>query len=1109
MVILSISDFFIKRPVFATVCSIVITLLGLACIPTLPVAQYPEIAPPQVTVTSNYVGASAETVESTVTNILERELNGVKGVRYITSSSSNDGTSSINLTFDLGTNQDIAAVDVQNRVSSVQPRLPTPVIQTGVQVVKANNNFLLAIGLYSDRDEKTGKDVYDDIYLSNYADLYIGDALKRVKGVGTLQIFGERKYAMRLWLDPERLASRNLTPQDIVRALQQQNLQVGAGQIGQPPTAAGQQYQYSVTAQGRLKDAEEFNNLVVKTTDTGTLVRLRDVGRAELGAENYSSVLRFTPHDRITHRGVGLGITQQFGSNALDVSRAVREEMKRLSANFPPGMHYAVAFDSTTFIEAGAEEVVISLFMSIALVVLVIFLFLQSWRSAVITSIAIPVAFIGTFIFVKLLGFSINTLTLFALTLATGLVVDDAIVIVEDITRRIHDEGMRPLDAAIASMNALTGAVIATSLVLITVFVPVAFFPGTTGQLYRQFALTIAFSIAVSTFNAITFTPMLSALLLKREDPPRNWVFRRINEWLDWSRDAYTRNVTGVIKRKNVVLTLFSAGLVLTYWIYTIVPSGFLPEEDQGYFITLVQAPEGVSLNYTENVLEKVEEIMKQQPEIESIFAVGGFSFSGATPNNGLIFTLLRPWEERKQAEQSVKSIIGGFFPQPFGLFPKLGSIQEALVFPFLPPEIQGLGQFGGFDFNLQDRTGLGFDTIGEVLGKFMGRASTYPSAQNPQLTGLRPTFNANTPQITVEVDRVRANQLQVSIEDVFNTLQVFLGSTYVNDFNQFNRAYRVYVQADGQFRANPEDIKRLYVRSQTGKMIPLANLVKVTETIGPSIISHYNLFRSVNIVGSGSPGVSSGQAIKAMEEVAKETLPKGFGYEWSGLSLEEIQAGGSSLIIFGLGIIFVFLTLAAQYESYLDPLIILLTVPLAILGALLAVILKGTSNDIYTQIGFVMLIGMASKNGILIVEFANQLREEGLSITKAALEASRERLRPILMTAFSTIIGAVPLLIATGAGAAARQSLGTAIVGGMCVATVLSLFVIPVLYVVVKSLADRRKRTPHPALATAGLDGAGVNDGNGDGHFHREKATSQSVAGDRQSDGSHHETRH
>lgn len=1073
--ILSVSDFFIKRPVFATVCSIVITLLGIACIPTLPVAQYPEIAPPQVSVTSNYVGANAETVESTVTNILERELNGINGVKYIKSTSANDGTSSINLTFELGRNQDLAAVDVQNRVSTVQSRLPAPVIQTGVQVAKANNNFLLAVGIYAEKDEK-GNDRYDDVYLSNYADLYIVDALKRVNGVGEVQIFGERKYAMRLWLNPERLASRGLAPQDVITALQQQNLQVGAGQIGQPPTAAGQQYQYAVTAQGRLKDVEEFNDLVIRSTTDGTLIKLRDVGRAELGAENYGSVLRFTPSDRITYRGVGLGITQQFGSNALDTAHEVKEEMKRLAGSFPPGLRYKIAFDTTTFIEAGTEEVIVSLLASIALVVFVIFLFLQNWRSALIASIAIPIGLIGTFVFVKAFNFSINTLTLFGLTLATGSVVDDAIVIVEDITRRIQDEGLRPLEAAIASMDALFGAIVSMSVVLVTVFIPVAFFPGTTGQLYQQFALTIAFSIVVSTISSITLTPTLSALLLRRGQAPNNWFFNWVNRTIENTRQSYSRTLGQIVRRKGIIMVLFSGAILLTYWIYTIVPGGFLPEEDQGYFITIVQAPEGVSLDYTENVLKKTEEILKQQPEIENIFAIGGFSFSGATPNNGLIFSTLKPWGERKGADQTAKAIIGGFFPMPSGLFPKLVSIQEATVIPFAPPAIQGLGNFGGFEFHLQDRTGLGFPVIGETLGKFLGRATTYPSPQSPQLTGLRPTFNANTPQITVEVDRTRASQLQVSLQDIFSTLQIFLGSTYVNDFNQFQRTYRVYVQADQQFRSNPEDIKELYVRSTSGRMVPLSNLVKVTQTIGPSIVSHYNLFRSVEINGSASPGVSSGQAINAMQTVAREVLPRGFGFEWSGLSLEEVQAGGQAIVIFALGVVFVFLTLAAQYESYIDPLIILLTVPLAILGALVAVLLRGAANDVYTQIGFIMLIGMASKNAILIVEFANQLREEGLSISKAALEACQDRLRPILMTAFAVIIGAIPLMFATGAGAAARQSLGTAIVGGMCVATILSLFIVPVLYIVIKTAEARYQRRPRQATAHSLREGESLD---------------------------------
>jgi HAE1 family hydrophobic/amphiphilic exporter-1 len=789
------------------------------------------------------------------------------------------------------------------------------------------------------------------------------------------------------------------------------------------------------------------------------------VGRAALGAENYGSVLRFTPADRVTHQGVGLGINQQFGSNALEVASAVKAEMKELSQNFPPGIRYDIAFDTTTFIKAGAQEVVISLILAILLVVLILYLFLQDWRSALITSIVIPIAFIGTFIFVKLLGFSINTLTLFGLTLATGLVVDDAIVIVEDISRRIKEEGMAPLDAAIASMNALSGAVIATSVVLMTVFIPVAFFPGTTGQLYKQFALTIAFSIGVSTFNALTFTPMLSALLLGHAQTPNNWFFNGINRGIDATRSAYARSLERVLHFKWIVLALFSVALVVTYGAYNLIPRAFIPDEDQGYFITIVQGPEGVSLDYTEKVLAQAEAILKDQPEVQSIFSVGGFSFSGATPNNGLIFCLLKPWDERRRPEQSVAGVVGGVFPQPTGLFPKLLGIQDATVIPFAPPAVQGLGNFGGFEFHLQDRLGVGFDIIGEVLNTFLGRAGAYPSAQSPQITGLRPTFNANTPQITVEVNRDRANQLQVPVADIFNTLQVSLGSTYVNDFNRFNRAYRVYVQADSQFRSNPERINSLYVRSQTGAMIPLSNLVKITQTVGPSIISHYNLFRSVEINGAPAPGASSGQAITAMETVAKEVLPKGFKFEWSGISLEEVESGGAAVAIFALGVVFVFLTLAAQYESFVDPIIIMLVVPLAILGALTAIWIRGTANDVYTQIGFVMLIGMASKNAILILEFSNQMYAQGLSLTKAVIEACYERLRPILMTAISTIIGSVPLLIATGPGASARQSLGTAIVGGMCIATILSLFVVPVLYIVIKTLVAQLRSTHRPQL--------------------------------------------
>jgi hydrophobic/amphiphilic exporter-1 (mainly G- bacteria), HAE1 family len=1053
--ILSISTFFIRRPVFSTVCSIIITLMGAACIFILPIAQFPDIVPPTVTVNSSYVGANAEVVESTVTNIIERELNGIEGVKYISSTSANNGTSSISVVFNLEKDQDIASVDVQNRVSAIQSQLPGPVQQTGVRVNKASSGFLFAIGVYGEG----GK--YDDIFLSNYADLYIVDAIKKVKGVGNVTIFGDRQYAMRIWLDPNRLAGRGLTSQDVVSAIQQQNIQVGAGQIGQQPNVPGQEFQLSISASGRLKDPKEFGQIVVRTAEDGSLIKLQDVGRAELGAENYGTSVRFNGV-----QGIGLGISQLPSANALDVAKAVKKVLAELEPNFPRGLKYEIAFDTTTFIEAGTEEVILSLIIAIALVILIIYLFLQDWRSTLIPAVAIPVALIGTFIFIKLLDFNINTLTLFGLTLATGLVVDDAIVVVENISRRIQEKGETPTEAALASMEELQGAVIASSLVLIAVFVPVAFFPGTTGQLYKQFALTIAFSIAVSTFNALTLSPTLAALLLKSGEPPRNWFFDRINWVIDTTRTKYKGIVTQLTNIKGIVMIFFIGALALTYWVNAILPTGFLPGEDQGYFITIVQAPEGVSLNYTERVLENIEGIMlakddkgeRVYPEIENIFAVSGFSFSGNSPNNGIVFTTLKPWDERTR---STDQVVGGFTPQPYGLLPKLLSIREALVLPFPPPAIQGLGNFGGFDFQFQAQGNQSFPEIERALREFVAKVSTYPEGGNPSLTGLRPDFSGNTPQLSIEVDRIKANALQVPLNNIFNTLQTLLGSQYVNDFNAFGRTYRVFVQADAQFRSDPDDINKIYVRSQSGAMIPLSNLVKVTQTVGPSIINHHNLFRSVQITGNTAPGISSGQAISIMGNVAKETLPNGFAYEWAGLSLEEIEAGGSAIFIFALGMIFVFLVLAAQYENYIDPIIIMLTVPLAVLGALGAVYLRSFfnpsfANDVYTQIGLVMLIGMASKNAIIIVEFANQLRAEGLSITKAVIESAQERLRPILMTAFSTIIGIFPLAIATGAGAAARKSLGTAVLGGMCVATFLSLFIVPVLYIVIKNIVER-----------------------------------------------------
>ncbi|MEL6602393.1 MAG: efflux RND transporter permease subunit [Cyanobacteria bacterium J06614_10] len=1032
-------NYFIKRPVFATVCALIMLLIGAVSIPTLPIAQYPDISPTQVNVTSRYIGADAETVERGVTTVIERQINGVEGMRYMTSNSSNDGVSNIVVTFDASRDKDIAAVDVQNRVSLAEPQLPEAVRQTGVTVAKQTSNILLAMSLYTDGDE------YDDVFLSNYADLYVADALRRVRGVGNVTIFGERTYAMRLWLDPQKLAGRGLTADDVVTALQEQNIQVGAGQIGQPPTPDEQNFQIDLRAESRLRTVDEFEDLVLETGENNQLVRFRDVGRAELGAEQYSTFLRFRGNEAI-----GLGIFQLPGSNALEVAQGVKETMAELAEDFPPGMEYGIGFDTTEFVEQSLLSVLWTLVQAVGLVVIVIYVFLQDWRTTIIPAVTIPVSLIATFAIVKLFGFSINSLTLFGLTLATGMVVDDAIVVVEDISSKINQRGLNPVEAAITSMSELTGAVIATSLVLMAVFVPVAFFPGTTGALYRQFALTIAFAIALSTFNALTLTPTLAGLLLRPRREPTGWrarVFVPFNNGLDWLRDRYGSGLRILNRVKPAVLAIFVTLLVITGWLYTTVPSAFLPDEDQGYFITIIQGPEGVSLNYTSQVMEQVEEIMLAQPEVRATFAVGGFSFSGNTANNGVVFTTLNPWGERRASAFEIIGRVNG----------ELMGITDARMIAVNPPAIQGLSNFGGFEFQLQDRRGNA--ELGDLvnsMGAIMGAAS-----QNPQLSNVFSTYAASTPQIAISVNRDQAKALNVNINDIFSTLQTNLGSRYVNDFNLQGRTYRVYVQADQQHRSTPSDIEKLYVRSQAGNMVPMGNLINTTDTVGAQTINHYNLFRSIAINGAPAEGVSSGAALTAMENVAEQVLPAGFGYEWSGTALEEIEGGNQAPIIFSLGIVLVFLVLAAQYESYVDPVIILFAVPLAVLGALLAQTLRSLPNDVYCQIGLVMLIGLASKNSILIVEFANQLRDQGRTITQSALEAAKQRMRPILMTAISTLSSIFPLVIATGAGAGSRQSLGTAVFGGMLVATFLSLFVVPILYIVVKNLSTGKGTPP------------------------------------------------
>ena len=1038
-------DFFIRRPIFATVCALLIILAGAVCIPTLPISLYPDLAPPQVTVTSNYVGANAQVVESAVTTPLEQQINGVEGMHYITSTSSNDGTSSINVTFRTGYDLNIAAVDVQNRVASAQGRLPQAVKDTGVTITKANPNFVFAAGFYSPDNSLSNQ------YISNYIDVYVKDALKRIPGVGDVLIFGERKYAMRIWLDPTKLAARNLTAADVVSALQEQNVEIPAGQLGRPPADAKQNFQITLRVVGRLSDPKEFESIIVKNTRNG-IVQVKDVGRAEIGAENYDTNLLYSGHDAI-----GVGVQQLSNANALEVDKAARAALVELSKTFPPGMKYVIAFDTTTVVGDSVKEVVTTLEEAIIIVIFVIFLFLLDWRATIIPAVTIPVSLIGTFAFIKIFGFSINSLTLFGITLATGLVVDDAIVVIENAQRHINQSRTDSHTATSVAMSEVASAVIATSLVLISVFVPVSFFPGTTGILYRQFSLTIAFSIAISLFNALTLSPALAAILLRNEEQKYGafdwtgikWLsngYRKFAHGMDRAihglGTAYGRAIGVILRFRYAMIVLFFVGLAATAYEYIHVPTGFVPQEDQNYFIVVVQTPQGASLSYTTDIAKQAEQILRADPDVFGTFAVPGFSLSGGSSSNyGLVFAPLKPIDDRRGKGHAVSDIVARVGPKLFG-------IPGAIVVPFEPPAINGIGSFGGFQFELQD---LGRNTLQDVDS--VAHKIVAGSRQRQDLTGLFTSFTANDPQRLVEIDREKAKAIGVPLSQVTQALGVYMGSEYVNDFDFNNRSYRVYVQADQPFRMNASDLRQYYVRSDANGLVPLGNILDLKETSGPQVINHYNLFRSAEIDGAAAPGFSSSQGLSAMEELAKQNMLQGMTFQWTGLALEQVEAGGKAILIFGLGILVVYLTLSAQYESFALPFIILLAVPTAVLGALLFISMRGLVDDVYVQIGLVMLIGLSAKNSILIVEFAEQLIEQGRSIMDAAIEAAELRLRPILMTSFAFILGVLPLYFATGAGRLGRHSVGTAIVGGMLFSTVLNLFFIPVLYVIVKTM--------------------------------------------------------
>ena len=1036
--------FFIQRPIFASAIAAILVLAGGICFFLLPVSQFPEITPPQVVVTASYPGASAQVVADTVTTPLEEQINGVEGMTYMSSASSNDGSSTITVTFKVGYPLNIAAVDVQNRVSQAASALPAIVNQGGVTIKKQNPNFVLIVNLVSpDRS-------VDSVTLSNYAYLQIVDQLKRLPGVGDVQIFGERRYSMRIWLDPDKLANLGVTAVDVQNAIAEQNVQVAAGKIGQSPAPPGTPFELQVNAQGRLSDPEEFSNIIVRADPTsGAVVRLRDVARVELGALQYSSSAYFGKDPTVV-----LAIFQMPGSNALDLQQQVKTKMEELSKRFPPGIAYAMHYDTTRFVSAAMHDVVITLIEALLLVVLVVYVFLQSWRATIIPTIAIPVSLIATLAVMQVFGFSLNMLSLLGMVLAIGLVVDDAIVVVENVERQLEN-GLPPLRAAQAAMAEVTGPIIATTAVLMAVFVPVAFIPGVAGRLYNQFALTVAISVGISAFNSLTLSPALSAAFLRHRPPPNFALFRWFNAGFEWLSHGYAGMVRGLIRVRWAILALFVIVLGATYYLSQRIPSSFLPVEDQGYFFVVIQLPDGASLQRTDEVALKVRDVLQGTPGVDIVGSISGLNFltNAAQSNSAVEFAILKPWDERPASQSASRLVSDVRF--------KLLAIPEAFVLSFDPPSIPGLGTTGGFEFQVEDLTGRGSFALNEATQALIAEARKQPELNPMQLFS---SFSTSTPQFNYDLDRTKAKLLGLNIPDVFNTLQIYLGSLYVNDFNLFGRTFRVTLQADTASRAAASDLARLYVRNAAGGMVPLSTLGLLKPIVGPETVPHYNNYASALVNGGAAPGYSSGQAVTAMERAAAIALPRDFAFEWTGITYQELKAGSIATVVFILAIVFVFLILAAQYESWTMPFMVLFAVPLALFGAFLALFVRGMQTDVYSQIGFVMLIGLSAKNAILIVEFAKRRRQEGLSIVDAAMEAARLRLRPILMTAFAFILGVVPLMVASGAGAASRQSIGTTVFGGMLAATVLTLLFVPVFYAVIEGLRERGHTHKHEA---------------------------------------------
>jgi hydrophobe/amphiphile efflux-1 (HAE1) family protein len=1037
------SRFFIERPIFAAVLSILIVLAGALALRTLPISQYPQISPPTVQVTATYPGANAQVVEQSVTTPIEEQVNGAEGMLYMASTSANDGTMSLAVTFDISRDPDLAAVDVQNRVALAQRQLPEDVIRQGVTVRRASTNIVLLASLISPNN------AYDAIFLSNYATINLVDPLARVPGVGQVTVIGARDYGMRLWLDPDKLAHLGLTASDVINAVNAQNVQAPAGQVGQPPSPPNQQFQYTVQVKGRLTSPEEFADIIVRANADGSFVRVRDVARVELAAQAYTQTTRLN-----RQQAVSIAIYQLPSANALDVARGVRAALKDLSAAFPPGLEYRVPLDTTRFVTTSIEEVAITLAVALVLVFIVVYVFLQSWRATLIPAVAVPVSLIGTGAAFAALGFSINTLTLFGLVLAVGLVVDDAIVVVEAVQLHIDEEGMSPKEAAIAAMGEVSGPVVAVALVLSAVFLPVAFLGGITGQLYKQFALTLAISVIISAFEALTFSPALCALLLRkthaRHRGPLAWFFGGFNRIFGRIANGYTGAVRKLVGRKLIVfgaLAAICAGAVL---LARSLPTGFVPAEDQGYFMMTIQLPNAASLERTQTVLQQVENVSLSTPGVDYIIAIAGLNIlSGSTSSNmGTAFVILKPWDERKTEQTSVGGVIASTQR-------KFAQIPEAMIMAFNPPAVPGLGRTGGFQFELEDRSGQSLGALVAQANEVMAAA-----AKQPEIAAPFTSFRADVPQIGLDVDRAKVITLGVPLPDVFTALTTYLGGVYVNDFNLFGRTYRVMVQAEPQFRSDPQSISRFYVRSSRGEMVPLSTLTNQRIIQGPDVITRFNLHRNVEINGAASPGHSSGDAITAMERIGS-SMPAGFGFEWTGMSYQEVTTRGQAGVILALAIVFVFLVLAAQYESWTVPFAVILAVPLGVFGAFVAQWIRALDNNVYAQIGLVMLVGLAAKNAILIVEYAKVRYEHGLSLSDAAVEGARIRFRPILMTSLAFIFGVLPLVIATGAGSAARHALGTSVFGGMIAATVLGVVFIPVFFAGIERLTERRRRAP------------------------------------------------